>query len=157
MSIYYSAARRAFFDDRIHTILPGDAVPVTPEEHARLLGEQSAGKVILPGDDGEPTARRPAENGEQLRARLIVATKREAARRIEAVAPLWRQLNDWRDLCFVEPGSERRTAIDGRVAAINAIRAASDRLEQQLASMTARQLAKADIADDTHWTQGEAA
>ena len=156
MSIHYSPARNGFFDERVHATLPDDARPVTPEEHARLLDAQSAGKVIMPGNDGEPTARRPAENGEQLRARLIRATKREAARRIEAVAPLWRQLNDWRDLSHMPPG-EQRSAIESRVDAINAIRAASNRLEQQLAGMTARQLAKADIADDTHWTQGAAA
>lgn len=153
MSIHYSAGRNAFFDNRVHARLPDDALPVTADEHARLLAEQAAGKVIMPGLHGEPTARRPAENGDQLRARLIVATKREAARRIEQIAPLWRQLNDWRDLCFLEPG-EQRTAIEGRVATINAIRAASDRLEARLAGMTARQLAKADIADDTHWTEG---
>ncbi len=155
MSLHYSPARNAFFDERVHATLPDDARPVSADEHARLLAAQSAGKVITPGDDGAPTARRPAESGEQLRARLITATKREAARRIEAVAPLWRQLNDWRDLPFAQ--GDRRAAIERRVAAIDAIRAASNQLEQRLAGMTARQLAKADIADDTHWTQGTAA
>lgn len=153
MSLHYSPARNAFFDERVHATLPDDAVPISAGEHARLLGEQAAGRVILPGADGQPTARRPAENGEQLRTRLITATKREASRRIDAVAPLWRQLNDWRDLATVEPGEER-AAIERRVADINAIRAASNRLEQRLAGMTARQLAKADIANDTHWTAG---
>ncbi|VXC79829.1 hypothetical protein [Sphingomonas sp. 8AM] len=155
MSIHYSPSRNSFFDDRVHATLPDDAHLVTAEEHARLLDAQTAGKVITPGLDGEPTARRPAENGEQLRARLITATKREAAHRIEAIAPLWRQLNDWRDLPLSQ-GSER-AAIEARVAAINAIREASNDLEQKLAAMTARQLAKADIANDTHWTQGAAA
>lgn len=155
MSLHYSAARNAFFDERVHATLPDDAVPISAAEHARLLGEQASGKVILPGDDGQPTARRKAENGEQLRVRLINATKREAARRIDVIAPLWRQLNDWRDLATVEAG-EQRAAIERRVAAINAIRAASNRLELALAAMTARQLAKADIADDAHWTQGAA-
>lgn len=154
MSIHYSPRRNAFFDDRVH-ILPDDTRPVTAEEHARLLDAQSAGKIIMPGNDGEPTARRPAENGEQLRARLITATKREAARRIEAVAPVWRQLNDWRDLALAQ--GEQRVAIEKRLAAIDAIRAASDLLEARLAAMTARQLAKTDIANDTHWTQGAAA
>ncbi len=154
MSLHYSAARNAFFDERVHATLPDDAVPISAAEHARLLGEQAVGKVILPGDDGQPTARRKAENGEQLRVRLINATKREAARRIDVVAPLWRQLNDWRDLPLSD--GEQRNAIERRVAAINAIRAASNRLELALAAMTARQLAKADIADDTHWIQGAA-
>lgn len=155
MSIHYSPARNAFFDDRVHATLPDDARPVTPEEHAQLLDAQSAGKVIMPGNDGEPTARRPAENGEQLRARLINATKREAARRIDAVAPIWRQLNDVRDLPLSQ--GEQRTAIENRMAAIDAIRAASGLLEARLASMTARQLAKTDIANDTNWFQGAAA
>lgn len=155
MSLHYSPARNAFFDERVHAALPDDARPVSAEEHARLLAAQSAGKVITPGDDGARTARRPAESGEQLRARLITATKREAARRIEAVAPLWRQLNDWRDLATAE--GEQRAAIERRLAAIDALRAASDLLEQRLAGMTARQLARTDIADDSHWSAGAAA
>lgn len=152
--LHYSAARNAFFDTRVHTVLPEDAVAITEDEHAHLLAAQGAGKVIRPGDDGQPTARRPTETGEQLRARLLAATKREAARRIEGIAPLWRQLNDWRDLATAE--GEQRAAIEARVAAINALRAASDRLEIVLSGMTARQLAKCDITDDRHWPQGEA-
>lgn len=153
--LFYSAARNAFLDPRLHPDLPEDAVPITAGDHARLLAAQGEGKIIRPGDDGQPTARRPSRSGEALRARLIVATRREAARRIEAVAPLWRQLNDWRELPSAQ--GAQRAAIEQRAAAIDALRAASNRLEQRLAGMTARQLAKADIAADHHWTQGDAA
>ncbi|WP_277978634.1 hypothetical protein [Sphingomonas phyllosphaerae] len=101
---------------RLHNALPDDAVPVTAAEHQALLAAQSAGKVIRPGDDGAPTARRPTEPTEALRARLLAAVKQEAARRILAVAPLWRQLNDVRDIAAT---SERRAAVERRCATVD--------------------------------------
>lgn len=123
MPIHYSGNRNAFLDDRVEATLPDDAVPVTTGEHTQLLDAKAAGKAIRPGLDATPTARRPTQHGEQLRTRLIVFTKREAARQIWAIAPLWRQLNDWCDLCMAEPG-EKLAAMEGRVAALNAILAA---------------------------------
>ncbi|MGK6323776.1 hypothetical protein ACMGDM_11925 [Sphingomonas sp. DT-51] len=151
MPIHYSATHNAFFDARLHAELPADAVPIDAAEHAALLEAQSAGKEIRAGDDGRPTARAPRETGEQLRARLLAAVKAEAARRIHAVAPLWRQLNDARDLATA-PG-ERRAAIERRFAAIDGLRAASNRLEAALSAMTPRQLARVDLIDDSHWTE----
>lgn len=153
MSIFYSAAANAFYDARLHDSLPDDARRVTAEEHQALLAAQAAGKQIRPGEDGAPTARRPAETTDALRARLAAAVKREAARRITAVAPLWRQLNDLRDLARAE--GEHRAAIERRCAAVDTLRAASDRLEAALAAMTPRQLARCDVGDDRHW-QGDA-
>ena len=151
MPLRYSAAANAFFDARLHDALPDDAVPLTVAEHQALLAAQAAGKVIRPGDDGAPTARRPTETTEALRARLLAAVKQEAARRILAIAPLWRQLNDVRDLA--RAGGERRAAIERRCATVDALRVASDRLEAALTTMTPRQLARCDLNDDSHWTE----
>jgi hypothetical protein len=153
MPLHYSAAANAFFDARLYDPLPDDAVPVTAAEHQALLAAQAAGKVIRPGDDGAPTAHRPTETTEALRARLLAAVKQEAARRILAVAPLWRQLNDVRDLAAAT--GERRAAIERRCATVDALRAASERLETALATMTPRQLPRCEVDDDRHW-QGDA-
>ena len=52
MTIYYSKANQAFYDNQIHTALPEDAVEITAEYHATLLAGQSSGQVIMPGKDG---------------------------------------------------------------------------------------------------------
>lgn len=57
---------------------------------------------------------------EQDKADQIAAIKADAARRILEVAPLWRQLNDMR---------ERTPEGDARLAAIDAIRAQSNKDE----------------------------
>lgn len=151
MTLHYSARRNAFFDSCVHAELPDDARAITGEEHQRLLAAQTRGEVIAAAADGSPTSRPPVESADQLRARLVAATKREAARRIEVIAPLWRQLNDWRALAAAT--GDARAAIERHFAAIDAVRAASNRLEAALATMTPRQLARVDLTDDSHWTE----
>lgn len=58
---------------------------------------------------------------------LLVAIKAEAARRIEGIAPLWRQTNDIR-----QPSSEGTA----RFTAIDAVRAWSNQLEATAAAAT---------------------
>ncbi len=154
MSLYYSPGRNVFLDASVHAELPGDAHAITVEEHQLLLAAQTGGKVIVPAADGSPTTRQPVESADQLRARLVAGTKREAARRIAAIAPLWRQLNDWRALATAEDNA--RAAIERRFAAIDAVRAASNRLEAALATMTPRQLARIDLTDGSHWKEDRA-
>lgn len=67
----------------------------------------------------------------RLRGGLIAAAKAEAGRRIDAIAPLWRQTNLLRD---VGPGAPEFAAID-------AVRAASNRLEALLAAASDDELA----------------
>ncbi|MBB3346036.1 hypothetical protein [Sphingomonas sp. BK069] len=151
MTLHYSARRNAFFDSAVQAELPDDARAITAEQHQQLLAGQSRGEVITAGDDGSPTNRAPVETADQLRARLVAGTKREAARRIAAIAPLWHQLNDWRALAAAT--GDARAAIERRFAAIDAVRAASNRLEAELQTMTPRQLARVDLTDDSHWTE----
>ena len=54
MTIFYSKANQAFYDNQIHTTLPEDAVEISQEQHAVLLAGQSQGQVIMPDKDGKP-------------------------------------------------------------------------------------------------------
>ena len=54
MTIFYSKANQAFYDNQIHTALPEDAVEITAAYHATLLAGQAQGKTIMPGKDGKP-------------------------------------------------------------------------------------------------------
>jgi hypothetical protein len=140
MAIYYSATAHGFFDSAIHTTIPDDAVRVAPARHRGLLAAQAEGAVIEAAPTGKPRIRRPLV--EDVRARLLRQVKREAGRRIDRIAPIWRQMNDMR-----APGP----AADARFAAIDAIRAASALIEQQIASASADQLAALDIAAHDAW------
>lgn len=86
-------------------------------------------------DSGRPnlvlSVETSAEAAVRFRAALIGAAKAEAGRRIDAIAPLWRQTNLLRD---VGPGAPEFAAID-------AVRAASNRLEALLAAASDDELA----------------
>ena len=60
MTIFYSKANQAFYDNQIHTALPEDAVEITAAYHATLLAGQAQGKTIMPGKDGKPVLTLPA-------------------------------------------------------------------------------------------------
>ena len=60
MTIFYSKANQAFYDNQIHTALPEEAVEITAEYHATLLAGQAQGKTIMPGKDGKPVLTLPA-------------------------------------------------------------------------------------------------
>lgn len=149
MSIFYSATIGGFLDSAIHTILPSDAVPVTAEEHGALLAAQRAGKVIQSDTRGNPVALAPTRSAEAIRTDLVAITKREAARRIDQVAPLWRQLNDAREWPFAI--GDARAAIEARHAAIDAIRTASDAIERQIAGLGTRALTRFIPTTSDHW------
>lgn len=156
MGKWYSATLGGFLDDAVHRDCPADAVPVTDVEHAALLAAQRAGKEIRPDDDGRPCPRTPRVETEALRARLIVRTKNEAFRRIEAVAPIWRQMNAMADLArATAAGTEAAPAIWAMRDRIDDIRTASDALEATIATATARRLVKIDPTADPHWPAQE--
>ena len=144
MAIYYSAATPGFFDDSIHADLPADAVKITPARHRELLEAQGEGAAIIADDKGKPRIDRPTVTIAARRAALVRAVKRQAARRIEAVSPLWRQLNDQR-----APSQDG----DRRFAAIDAIRVASDAIEADIAAAASDALAAIDPAAHPLWPQ----
>lgn len=138
MAMYYSAMLGGFLDDAIHATLPPDAVAIAADHHARLLAAQSAGKRIVPGPGGRPAAKpRAAIPFDAVRAAAIAQVKREAARRIAAAAPLWRQLNALRS-----PAG----AAAPLFVTVDAVRAASDRIEAAIAVMGAAEIAALDIS-----------
>lgn len=142
MAIFYSPSLRGFFDPKIHDPMPEDAVRVAAKRHAELLAAQEAGGEIVPDTKGRPAIRRPG--AEELRTALLAQVKREASRRIEAISPVWRQLNDQR-----EP-SEAGTR---RFALIDAVRSASTLIEDQLDATPVKALESFPVRDNPLWPQ----
>ena len=142
MALFYSASTPGFFDDQIHATLPADAVPLTDDQHQQLLAAQGEGAAIGVDSDGHPRARVASLTIAQRRAMAARQVKREAARRIEAIAPIWRQLNDQR------APSDAGAA---RFAAIDAVRAASDAIEAQIAGAAKAALVALDIPNHPLW------
>lgn len=72
--IFYSATQRGFYDNGIHRYLfskkgepigkISDAVPVSTEEHRRLLTGNGAGQVITPDESGYPILTEPVISDE---------------------------------------------------------------------------------------------
>lgn len=88
----------------------------------------------LPDSDVRPVVvsiDRPEEAQARLRAALMSAAKAEAARRIEAIAPIWKQANLFRDSGLAAP----------EFAMIDAVRAASNALEVAIAATPDDELA----------------
>ncbi|MFY9350387.1 MAG: hypothetical protein WAO77_08570 [Sphingobium sp.] len=144
MALFYSASTPGFFDDAIHAHLPPDAVRISAARHAELLAAQAGGAMIVAGERGRPRIHRDPPSLADRRAAAIRRVKREAARRIEAISPPWRQLNDLR-----EPGD----AGAARFAAIDAVRAASGAIEAAIATLGADALEPLDIAAHPLWPE----
>ena len=54
MKLFYSKTTGGFYDDRIHTTIPDDAVEITEDLHASLLDGERAGRRITSDADGKP-------------------------------------------------------------------------------------------------------
>lgn len=139
--------------------IPADAVRIRPSRHRELIAAQAAGAEIYAGKAGRPYIRRPRENLEHRRAFARQCVKREARRRILEIAPEWRQANDNADLAIaaLQLSATMTTGVDtsgpiARRAAIDALRAASDRLEARLETMTGPELEIFDPSADAHWS-----
>jgi|LUMV01.1.fsa_nt_gb hypothetical protein len=121
---------------------PAGAVEIEDARHRELLDAQAEGKEIYTGEDGSPRYRQqhiPAADRREAMARIIRA---EARRRILLVSPEWRQMNDLR-----EPSEEGAA----RFIAIDAIRAASNKIEIQLADTPASELDDFQIRANPLW------
>ena len=156
MSIYYSPSAHAFYDDAIHAAdtIPGDAQRITRARHRDLLAAQSDGAAIVADANGRPKINRAPVTIATRCAALIRRVKREAARRIEAASPIWRQMNDLRWLMLTAtntPTDDERGQALARFETIDAIRAASDSIEAEITAATAAQLDALDIATHPAW------
>lgn len=123
---------------------PEGAVAISGRRHAQLVEALAEGKAITRSAKGSPRiiARR-MDTGAQ-RAQLVAAIKREAARRIDQVAPIWRQLNDAR-----APSAQGAR----RFAQIDAIRDASNAIEALLADVADRDLGAFPISHNPAWPE----
>lgn len=149
MAIFYSPSLRGFYDPAVHDPLPADAVHrVAPGQHAKLLAAQTNGAVIVPGTTGRPVLEWPGRDRETVRHNLQMRIKREAARRIRQISPVWQQLNDLRQST---PESK------GRFAAIDAVRATSGLIEQDLAQTADKALPDFPVRDHPLWLETEGA
>ncbi len=160
MSLFYSASRAGFFDDDIHKVLPPDAQPITTAEHADMLAAQSAGARIEGDSRGRPVARKLILALDTRRTIAVSETKIEARRRIVAIATLEQQTNDNALIARAALSSAGlAAAVDpaplakalARRTAIDAIRDASDTIEEAIAAMNARTLTALDVTANTHW------
>jgi len=140
MTIFYSPSRRGFFDPKVHDPMPADALRVSQKRYAELLAGQERGAQIVPSANGKPTLEWPP--AVDPRADLIRRIKREARRRIEAISPPWRQLNDMR-----RPSK----AGQARFARIDAIRAASAAIEAEVAALPPTALGSFDLRGHAAW------
>lgn len=136
-----------FFDDAIHgDKIPDDAIEIGDRRYEELLEAQADGKELYIGDAGRPRYREPRRTADQLRASLATAIRSEAARRIEQISPIWRQLNDSRSMT---------AAGAARFAQIDAIREAGNLIESTLADTPAETLPDLPIADHPLWPEFE--
>jgi hypothetical protein len=138
------------------------AVHIRPSRHRELVAAQAAGAEIYVGKGGRPYIRRPRENLAHRRAFAITCIKREARRRILLVAPEWRQANDTAaiaraafQLNATMTTNVETSAAFARMAAIDALRAASDRIEAGVAGMTGPELEAFDPSADNHWNPAQ--
>ena len=54
MKIYWSSSARSFFDSRINTVVPQDAVEISIEHRDQLLAGEQRNCRIVTGEDGRP-------------------------------------------------------------------------------------------------------
>jgi hypothetical protein len=124
---------------------PAGAAQITTARHRELLDAQSEGRHITTDARGRPVVERRARpNIEAQRAQLRGAIQREAAARIRAVSPEWQQLNDIR-----EPSDAGAI----RFARIDAIRAASNAIEELAGTMPAADLAGFPVPTHALWPE----
>lgn len=80
MKWYYSPSTKGFYNDASHPTMPEDVLPITDDERANLLHQQSTtGASIEPGPDGRPVAR---DRSDEIRTKTIEALESEALRGI---------------------------------------------------------------------------
>lgn len=123
---------------------PEGAVAISGRRHAALVEALAEGRSVTPGRNGKPRAEARRVDSAQQRAQLVAAIKREAARRIGQVSPIWQQLNDIR-----APSAEGQR----RLAQIDAIRAASNAIEGMLADVSPRDLGAFPVSSNPAWPE----
>ncbi len=143
MGFFYDPDTGHILDSEIHTI-PASATALTKARVMELARGQEAGARIVAGANGRPRLDWPS--AAQRRIDRIEDVRTEAARRIHAVSPIWRQINDLRSDPLSPDACERWAAID-------AIREASNLIERDVADSDAKALADFPIATHPLWPE----
>jgi len=156
---YYSPSTGGFYTPDIHgEAIPDDAVKIPARRHLALLEGQGAGGEIVAGPRG-PIVRMPTSSRAELLERVVRRVKREARRRILAIASLELQANDTAAIATAAleitlhgaasidfaPALDRRRAVD-------AVRAASDEIQLELEVLGTVELLAFAAADHPRWT-----
>jgi hypothetical protein len=82
--------------------------------------------------------------------KLTPNVKAEAAKRILAIMPEWRQRNVIADLSSTN--SDTKTAAETEWAKVTAIRTKSNEIEESIATMSDEEILNFDASDDAHWS-----
>lgn len=136
-----------FFDSNVHgDSIPDDAVEISEKRYRELFDAQADGKEIYIGPNGKPRYRERRISADEQREAFAQAVRAEAARRIEQVSPVWRQINDQR---LPTPAGDRR------FAQIDAIREASNTIIALTVELPATSLPDFPVADHPVWPQIE--
>lgn len=142
--ILFSPSTGGFYLGALHgDAVPADVVRLTARRHADLMEAQAQGARIVV-KNGKPVAQILDVMEIDQRATSLAAVKMEARRRIEAVAPIWRQLNDTRS-----PSDAGAL----RFARIDAIRSASAALEAIVQATADDALSSLSLADHPAWPE----
>ena len=142
---FYSPSTGGFFHRELHgEAMPADVVPITAKRHGKLLEQQAAGATIVAGPKG-PVARFPNRDELELGAKARI--RRAARRRILAIATLELQSNDNAaiataalELQLTGAATVDFAAALDRRRLIDAVRAASNAIELELAELSAAEL-----------------
>lgn len=142
-SFLWSPSTHGFYLPDVSSQIPADAVPVEARVHADCMAQLAAGGVLsCCPETSAPIAAPPVIAPADRRAALVRAIKAEAYRRIELVSPIWRQLNDLRT-----PNDDGAA----RFSAIDAIRAASDAIEELVVAAEDGALPDFPVAANPLW------
>lgn len=141
--ILFSPSTGGFYLQGISSTIPEDAMPVRPSTHARLLQHGGAHIGVCP-NSGRPISIAPKATLADRRADLTRKCRAEARRRILTVSPMHRQINDLR-----APSDEGAR----RFAAIDAIRAATALIIEQIEKAPASSLAEFPISSNPLWPE----
>lgn len=146
----YSPSTRGFYREGVSSIIPDDVIRVSEKRHAQLLQAQSEGAAIVPcAKTGKPLLDLPPRDAASLRAALVLQVKSEAGRRIRAVSPMWRQMNDIEALVLGQADDGAKARLSHRAA----VRYASDLIEDQLRDTKAGDLEAFPVAQHPFWPE----
>lgn len=124
---------------------PEGAIEITTARHRALLEAQAEGRTITADARGRPVIdRRTRPRADAMRPQLRAAIRREAALRIHAISPEWQQLNDLRHP--TEAGAIRFAQID-------AVRGASNAIEELADTVAIGDLASFPVATHMLWPE----